>query len=195
MVGFAPQRGRPSQFIASSQMSLTRQRSSSRIGSCPGSRTTSTASPSTEGKSQFWDSCDTKVLTPTQKPASPDPLGIHQVVTWKRIAKDTKLALELQAHERYATYQRQSTDLVQKLPPAEDDDFSQPVMINPVTMEEMIILPRPVSPERVEETFTAEIDFQEECSPNKAYMISNGSFPGSSHIAGGENALLLSSIY
>lgn len=105
------------------------------------------------------------------------------------MAKDLrKPSLAVQAYERYA-------DPVGKLPPAEDRDCpSQCVMLKPVTMEEMLILPRPASPETAEEATTPEHS-EDECSPNKAYMIRNRSFPGSAHIAGENALLLMSSIY
>jgi len=57
-------------------------------------------------------------------------------------------------------------------------------------MEEMVILPRAVTPQ--EQTPVPEEEPLEVFSPIKKYMISMGAFPGSSHIAG-ENAELLMS--
>jgi len=112
------------------------------------------------------------------------------------MAKDQSLALK--AHERFAAFLNQGnpkgTDLVEKLPSLEEDDLR--VRVNPVTMEEeMLILPRPTSPTRIEISPSQEEEFAEECSPNKAYMMRHGSFPGSSHIVGENALLLMSSIY
>lgn len=143
------------------------------------------ASPSTKKTSQFWDT------------ESPDPFAINQVVTWQRIANDTELSLKTQAaqaREQYTAYYGQSTNLVQKLPLVEDNDFSQRVPINPVTFEEMLVLARPASPKRGT-TLKQEREIHEECSPTKAYMMRNGGFPGSSHLVGDNALLLMSSIY
>jgi hypothetical protein len=107
------------------------------------------------------------------------------------MAKDQSRALR--AQERYAALYPNGTDLVEKLPAVEEDDF--PKMINPVTMEEMILLPRATSPKKAKEAPAKEEDVKEECSPNKAYMIRNGGFPGSSHLAGENALLLMASIY
>jgi hypothetical protein len=156
------------------------------------------ASPTRE-ETQFWESRSNEVLAHIQKlrSTSPeDPFAIHKIVTWKKMAKDQSLALR--THDRLAAYfnheSQNGTDLVDKLP-LEDDDSSQRVRVNPVTMEEMIILPRPTSPKRVEKRPAPEKIVAEECSPNKAYMIRNGGFPGSSHIVGENAFLLMSSIY
>lgn len=78
---------------------------------------------------------------------------------------------------------------------AEDDDRpSQRVMGNPVTMEEMLFLPRPISPEMDEEVLTPQ-HFELECSPIKAKIFRNGGFPGSGHIAGENARLLMSGMY
>lgn len=160
------------------------------------------ASPSKGDMAQFWEYCNDQVSTPSQKlrPTSDDPLAIHRIVTWRKMAKDQSLALK--AHERFAAFLNQGnpkgTDLVEKLPSLEEDDSSQRVRVNPVTMEpeqEMLILPRPTSPTRIEISPSQEEEFAEECSPNKAYMMRHGSFPGSSHIVGENALLLMSSIY
>lgn len=112
------------------------------------------------------------------------------------MAKDTRPNLETRALARYSS-KLASTDLQEKLPPAEDDDSycGGRIQINPVTMEEMVMLSRSPSPESFEKYATPEEDVREECSPNKAYMIRHGSFPGSSHIAGENSFFLMSSIY
>lgn len=199
----------PRQFAAAGQMSLTQSRSSYRSSSRPGSKTASNPAPqlaslpSMGEMSEFWSMCAAEAPTPAQKtrPSSPDPFAVCKVVTWKkmaqsRMAKDQRASRASEAYDRYTAYHRQSTDLAEKLPPAEDDDFSQRVTINPVTMEEMMVIPKPVSRERVEEAPPPQRVFkEEECSPNKAYMMKYGGFPGSSHIVGENAFLLMSSIY
>jgi hypothetical protein len=141
--------------------------------------------------SQFWESCGNQVLAPAQKlkSESADPLAIHQIVTWKKMAKSRRPSQAVRAYERQISSPG-------TLPPSEEDDLLYPpVMVNPVTMEEMLMLPRCVSRDSIEEVSVSADLSDEDCSPNKAYMLRNGGFPGSGHIAGENALLLMSSIY
>jgi len=157
------------------------------------------ALPSELQVSEFFHRCADEVLTPAQKlmtSKKPDPFAIHQVASLKKMAKDIRPNLETRALARYSSKLGSTDRLQEKLPPAEENDsYSGRIMIHPVTMEEMVMLSRSPSPERFSDYDTLEENIREECSPNKAYMIRHGGFPGSSHIAGENSFFLMSNIY
>merc|ERR1712224_195903 len=97
-----------------------------------------------------------------------DAFAVKNVATWSQVANEAKNS---------------------SLPTAELHSARR-VSVHPVTMEEMLELPRAISPDETELLEKAES--HDPSSPLKKYMISMGGFPGSSHIAG-ENAEFLMS--
>jgi len=184
--------------------SITSSPADSRLGSkefVPRTPSTSASTPSgdvgapvdCDQLSQLLEACGDRVATARRLSCTgQDAFDAANVVTWTQIINQQSIersqARNLPAAPKGPWEKARGATLPR--PCVELGSTRRESFFNPVTMQEMLMLPRPKSPEKEP---LAQQETKDDHSPLKAFMISRGAFPGSAHIVEGENADLLMS--
>lgn len=165
---------------------------------------TSTSTPSgdagapvdSDQLSQLLEACGERVATARRLSCTgQDAFDAANVVSWTQIIKEQAAERSKARNLPHATLEgpwEKARDAALPRPCEELGPTRRESFFNPVTMQEMLMLPRPKSPQ---EAPLAQEETKDDYSPLKAFMISQGAFPGSAHIVEGENADLLMSAW